>query len=107
VAYAAAPKAFYRSDDGGRTWQRFSRPSNTWGPPGLVAGFPIDLQCDPDDPMRLFVNNYLGGNFLTEDGGETWSLSSKGYTGETVFEVVVAAGQTGVVFAARTAGRIG
>lgn len=104
VAYAASSKAFYRSDDGGHTWQRFSRANDTWGPPGIVAGFPIDLQCDPDDPMRVFVNNYLGGNFLSEDGGRTWSLSSKGYTGELMHQVVVAPGQAGKVY---TAGRSG
>lgn len=104
VAYAASSRAFYRSDDGGHTWQRFSRANNTWGPPGIVAGFPIDLQCDPDDPMRVFVNNYLGGNFLSEDGGQTWSLSSKGYTGELMRQVVVAPGQPEKVY---TAGRSG
>jgi len=65
VAYAGSSDAIYRSDDGGHTWQRFGRPGGTWGSPGIVAGFPIDMQCDPEDPMRVFVNNYLGGNFLS------------------------------------------
>jgi photosystem II stability/assembly factor-like uncharacterized protein len=92
VAYAASSRAVHRSDDGGRTWQRFSRANDTWGPDGIIAGFPIDMQCDPDNPMRVFVNNYLGGNFLSKDGGQSWVLSSDGYTGELVHQVVVAPG---------------
>lgn len=93
IAYAASSRAFYRSEDSGATWQRFSRPNNTWGPPGVIAGFPIDLQCDPENPRRVFVNNYLGGNYVTVDGGETWEDASKGYTGEFVRDIAIAPGQ--------------
>jgi hypothetical protein len=51
-----------------------------WGPPDVVAGFPIDMQCDPRDPMRIFINNYGGGNFLSENGGQTWELIAQGIT---------------------------
>jgi len=99
IVYAASAKAVYRSDDEGQTWQRFSRENDTWGPEGIIAGFPIDMQCDPSDPMRVFVNNYLGGNFLSEDGGQTWVSASKGYTGELVRQVVIAPGQPGTIYA--------
>lgn len=99
IVYAASAEAVYRSDDGSRTWQRFSRENDTWGPEGIIAGFPIDMQCDPCDPMRVFVNNYLGGNFLSEDGGQTWVSASKGYTGEHVRHVVIAPGQPGTIYA--------
>lgn len=89
TAYAAGPFAVYRSEDSGHTWKRMSGSGVTygeyWGPPGIVAGFPIDIQCDPRDPDRLFVNNYGGGNFLSEDGGKTWVDSSRGYSGAMVF----------------------
>ena len=104
VWYAASPKAVYRSDDAGTTWQRFSRSDNRWGPKGIIAGFPIDLQCDPEDPLTIFVNNYLGGNFVSTDGGETWSSASKGYTGAMVRQVAVAQGGTGRVYAGGRAG---
>ena len=104
VAYAASTSAVYRSDDGGHTWQRFGRPNNTWGPPGIVAGFPIDMQCDPRDPMRVFVNNYLGGNFLSEDGGQTWISASRGYTGALVHHLATVRGYPGVVYAASRSG---
>ena len=92
VAYAGSSRCIYRSDDGGHTWQRFTRADHTWGSPGVVAGFPIDMQCDPVDPMQIFINNYLGGNFLSTDGGATWVLSSDGYTGELVNVVVATPG---------------
>ncbi len=103
VAYAATTDAVYRSDDGGHTWQRFSN-HETWGPPGILAGFPIDMQCDPRDPMRVFVNSYLGGNFLSTNGGETWITAAQGYTGAMVRHVVVAPGLPGTIV---TGGRTG
>jgi photosystem II stability/assembly factor-like uncharacterized protein len=39
--------------------------------------------------MRIAVNNYLGGNFLSRDGGETWLSASRGYTGALVRQVAV------------------
>lgn len=89
IAYAAGIAAVYRSEDAGHTWQQFQRPNGTWGPEGIVAGIPIDMQCDPNNPMRVFVNNYLGGNFLSTDGGESWILASDGYTGALVHHVTV------------------
>ncbi|MDH3942828.1 MAG: DUF1080 domain-containing protein [Anaerolineae bacterium] len=88
IAYAAGPYSVYRSENGGDSWKRVSGGQDSrgyWGPPGVVAGFPIDIQCDPRDHDRLFVNNYGGGNFLSEDGGKTWVDASKGYSGAIVF----------------------
>ncbi len=89
IAYAAGPYAVYRSEDSGYTWELISGGGITygeyWGPPGVVAGFPIDIQCDPRNTDHLFVNNYGGGNFLSEDGGRTWVDTSSGYSGAMVF----------------------
>ncbi len=81
IAYAGSDGAIYMSRDTGATWIHMSAGTKTWGPPGIVAGWPIDLQCDPRDSLRLFANNYNGGNFLSEDGGHTWRNASLGYTG--------------------------
>jgi photosystem II stability/assembly factor-like uncharacterized protein len=90
---------FLRSEDGGKTWSKLetTRPSG-WGPPGIQAGFPIDFQVDPRDPNRVFVNNYGGGNFLTEDGGKIWVSSSTGYTGADLNDVSIDPLQPGLVY---------
>ncbi len=84
VWYVAGESQIWRSDDAGKNWQQF--PMRTSDRP---AGLPIDLQVDPRDPWRIFVNNYGGGNFLSEDGGETWVEASQGYTGLGVYSLIV------------------
>ncbi len=84
---------FWRSDDAGQTWTKSyvhtqARSSN----------FAIDIQVDPRDPYRVFINNYGGGNFLSEDGGQTWVDASKGYTGLIVGSLAVAPWDARVVF---------
>jgi photosystem II stability/assembly factor-like uncharacterized protein len=89
IAYAASGASVYRSEDGGETWTRYPEGGGTWGTPGISPGVPIDLEADPRDPDRIFINNYLGGNFLSEDGGKTWRTASRGYSGADVEGVVV------------------
>ncbi|RME05506.1 MAG: hypothetical protein D6803_08780, partial [Anaerolineae bacterium] len=113
VAYAGSMSAFYRSDDAGRTWQLQSGIGDNqvvqageemWGPPGVVAGFPIDLQCDPRDANRVFVNAYGGGNFVSEDGGRTWKVASRGYSGALMFQIAVARDDPARVYATARSG---
>ena len=95
VWYAAGENTIWRSDDAGQTWQTFRM-----GTPDRDAGIPIDLQVDPRDPYRIFVNNYGGGNFVSEDGGETWADASSGYTGLKILgDVAVAPDNPNLVFA--------
>ncbi len=102
IAYAAGIDVVHCSQDGGHTWRRVTQ-GDSWGPPGIQAGFPIDLQVDPRDANRLFANNYGGGNFLSEDGGRTWTIASSGYTGAQVRDIAVDR-RTGQVFAAARSG---
>jgi photosystem II stability/assembly factor-like uncharacterized protein len=103
IAYAGSQRAIYRSADGGHTWERVTT-GDTWGPPGMVAGWPIDFQADPDDPFRVFANAYGGGAFVSTDGGASWSDASQGYTGAQVRALAVdpasatlhAAGRSGI-----------
>jgi photosystem II stability/assembly factor-like uncharacterized protein len=106
VAYASSGEdKFYRSDDGGYIWQAYQRPGGKgWGPEGIRPGFPIDFQVDPRDVNRIFVNNYGGGNLLSEDGGQTWRSASKGYTGAQLHDIVVAPNAPALVY---TIGRSG
>ncbi len=108
IVYAAGDHFFYRSDDGGITWEEVSRnrgyEDNYWGPPGIVAGFPIDIQCDLHNPDRLFVNNYGGGNFLSTDGGRTWVDAGRGYTGALMRNVRVDPYDSNLVYAGGRSG---
>jgi photosystem II stability/assembly factor-like uncharacterized protein len=90
VIYAGSGTAFYRSNDGGNSWQKFWKEEEfCWGPPGIRAGIPISAVVDPYDPMTVFANNYGGGNFKSTDGGQTWVNSSKGYTGAHLHDIAV------------------
>ncbi|MGB6838080.1 MAG: family 16 glycoside hydrolase, partial [Dehalococcoidia bacterium] len=101
IAYAGGARAVYRSEDGGHTWQRFGDDARgTWGPPGLIPGVPVDIQVDPDDCNRVFINNYVGGNFLSTDGGQTWVVATRGYSGAAPTRVIVDPDDPRHVFAA-------
>jgi photosystem II stability/assembly factor-like uncharacterized protein len=104
IAYAGGQHFFYRSEDGGKKWQVVAGESFPWGPPGVRAGFPIDILVDPNDPNTLFVNNYLGGNVKSTDGGKTWTLASTGYTGAEMHSVVVHPDQPGNVYGTSRSG---
>lgn len=107
IAYAAdvAHSNFFRSDDAGVTWIDLSgNGEEGWGPEDIFAGWPIDLQVDPRDPMRIFVNNYGGGNFLSEDGGSSWSVSSTGYTGARVYDLAISMDNPAIVYATGASG---
>ncbi len=104
VAYAGGESIILRSEDGGNTWSTISPDGDGWGAPGVRGGFPIDFQVDPRDPMRIFANNYGGGNFLSENGGENWQVASSGYTGAQIRAIAVDPNYPGVVFVAARSG---
>jgi photosystem II stability/assembly factor-like uncharacterized protein len=104
IAYAGGQTKFYRSEDGGETWKLVAGASFPWGPPGVVAGWPIDILVSPTDPNTLFVNNYGGGNVKSTDGGITWTLASQGYTGALMFDVEVHPLNNATVYATARSG---
>jgi len=89
IIYAGSDAAIYRSNNNGDSWTLMDGQTFSWGPPGVRAGWPIDMQCDPRNPDRVFANNYSGGNFLSEDGGRTWTNASTGYSGAQIIGVAV------------------
>ena len=104
IAYAGNAAFIFRSEDRGRTWQIVTDPEYQWGAPRVVAGFPIDFQVDPRDENRIFANNYGGGNFLSEDGGLTWTTASNGYTGALMKAIAVSPDDPARVFASAGSG---
>ncbi len=103
IAYAGGDAKIFRSEDGGFTWTATSS-EDGWGSPHVRAGFPIDFQIDPRDSDRIFANNYGGGNFLSEDGGQTWIVASTGYTGAQVRDIAVDPTSPNRVYAAARSG---
>jgi photosystem II stability/assembly factor-like uncharacterized protein len=99
IWYAAAENVIYRSEDAGQTWEHYFMGTADRG-----GGVAIDLQADPRDPMRLFVNAYGGGNFVTTNGGETWVDASQGYTGSFNPGLAVAPGTGWTVLAGSNTG---
>ena len=91
---------FHVTKDAGQTWQSYTLGnSGVWRPEGYRVSLPIDMQADPRDPDRVFVNNYGGGNYLTEDGGVTWVAASIGYTGAEIWDVTVHPENPAIVYA--------
>ena len=89
IVYVAGENEFLRSIDQGETWTIHEQ----WGPAGIKPGNPIDMVVSKTDPNTVFVNNYGGGVFKTEDGGETWINWSNGYSGANILGISV--GRTG------------
>ena len=52
IAYAGSKFRFYRSENGGHTWEIVAGGPYSWGPPGVIAGFPIDILVDPTHPTH-------------------------------------------------------
>ncbi len=62
---------FYRSDDGGKNWERILTPH----------GDNHDMWINPDDP-NVWIQSNDGGANVTNDGGQTWSTQNNQPTAE-------------------------
>ncbi|MGZ5860204.1 MAG: WD40/YVTN/BNR-like repeat-containing protein [Croceibacterium sp.] len=67
---------FFRSRDGGRTWERTSLEM-----PEFCAGVSrprmLALAVDPDDPKDVWAGVEEGGLYRSRDGGDTWDRIDK------------------------------
>jgi photosystem II stability/assembly factor-like uncharacterized protein len=61
---SARPLGSYRTDNGGRSWQRFQTPRGDGCPLGLVPG--------PTKDDVVMIGCYGGGGWISHDGGRQW-----------------------------------
>jgi photosystem II stability/assembly factor-like uncharacterized protein len=64
VAASSTDGALYRSQDVGKTWQRFDKVQ----PHGTL----MSVSLHPSDPKQVYIAARYGEVFGTEDGGNTW-----------------------------------
>lgn len=90
IVYVGSAQAIYRSTNNGLSWTRYGGNTGApYGPLGIRSGVPIDMVVHPDDPNVVYVNNYGGGVFKSEDGGKNWVSWSKGYSGADIHSIAV------------------
>lgn len=89
IIYAANEFSVYKSEDGGESWNNQTPTNSSWGPPGVRAGFPIEITVDSDNSDIVFINNYGGGVFKSTDAGVSWVSLSRGYTGAQMHHVSI------------------
>ena len=64
VAASSKDGALYRSQDVGKSWQRFDKVQ----PHGTL----MSVSLHPSDPKQVYIAARYGEVFGTQDGGETW-----------------------------------
>lgn len=89
VVYAANGSSIYRSNDAGENWTKQTPGNSSWGPPGIIAGVPIEMTIDGENEDVVFINNYGGGVFKSEDAGVNWVSLGNGYTGAQIHAVSI------------------
>jgi photosystem II stability/assembly factor-like uncharacterized protein len=73
--------AFFRSSDGGKTWQELSGLREAKGhlwQPGAGGMCLHTIVQDPANPKRIFIAISAAGAFRTDDGGQTWQPVNRG-----------------------------
>jgi photosystem II stability/assembly factor-like uncharacterized protein len=76
TVYTFAAKYFFKSRDGGRTWEKIQTPHGDYH----------DLWIDPHNHLRM-VNGNDGGATVTFDGGSSWSTLDNQATAQ-FYEVI-------------------
>lgn len=90
VLYAGSSEAIFVSKNFGKSWKKRTGINGAaWGPKGIRAGVPIEIQVDPKNPKTLYINNYGGGVFKSINAAKTWKNFSTGYTGANIYSISI------------------
>jgi photosystem II stability/assembly factor-like uncharacterized protein len=86
----------YKTTDSGGSWQLVVDRKGVNGPDEPVVKC---VEVDPTNSQRIFMGEYWGGLWYSEDGGQTWTqTTAAGLEGDSVQEIVAL--PDGRVFAA-------
>jgi photosystem II stability/assembly factor-like uncharacterized protein len=100
IIFADSGANFFKSADGGATWEQYYVGPSLGGGMLESRGQPIALAVLPTNPNKLYMNAYDGGVFISDDGGKTWNDSSKGYAGSQVWGIAIDPHNPGFVVSA-------
>ncbi|MBN1138732.1 MAG: IPT/TIG domain-containing protein [Anaerolineae bacterium] len=87
-----ADKSFYKTTDGGSSWQAF-------GPPMPPGGFAWGIALHPTDPNIIYLSGSGEGVYRTTDGGATWEVVNQGLTAMAPRHLSTVASQPDLVYA--------
>jgi len=83
ILFLGAHTGLFRSEDGGRSWQKVALSSKHPSPD--VMG----VAADPKDPLAIYAATHEAGVFRTTDGGKTWREANAGLGGADVHGLAV------------------
>lgn len=81
--FLGAHTGLFRSEDGGRSWQKVDLPSNH---PHVDV---MAIAPDPRDPLVLYVGTHEAGVMKSTDGGSTWKEVNTGLGGLDIHGLAV------------------
>lgn len=83
VLWLGAHTGLFRSEDGGRTWQKVALPGRH---PDLDV---MAIAFHPRDPKVVYAGTHEAGVFKTTDGGKTWREANTGLGGLDVHGLAI------------------
>jgi photosystem II stability/assembly factor-like uncharacterized protein len=89
VVYAGTTEGLWKTADGGKTWKRLTGA-------GIIVN---DLVIDPRNPQRLLVATDRSGVLASDDGGQSFTASNRGFVYRQVTALLVDRSDPGVLYA--------
>ena len=74
TVFAGTTEGLFRSTDAGKTWMRTTRPE-------VIVN---DVEIDAANPKRVLIATDRGGVLASEDGGDTFHSSNRGFSARQV-----------------------